>query len=328
MRIALVLACAASLAAVSLADARSHLAKPKRGKGFQMRVGEFTVNPAQDLEVCEYRRLPNKKAMDVTGMKLSMPAGAHHFVIWAYGGNLTDDSAFPQGVVERVACSGLAPDEAIPQVLIPIQTPNARFQFPEGIALRIEPHQQVWLNPHMRNGSPEPIDPDIRFNFYRAKKGTVKHYANGLIIGNITAIKIPAGGEQTLTAEWTAPVDMTLIQLATHQHRLGTYANIEMVRAGGTPELLYENTDWEHPASYWPNGGKGLALTAGDKMRITCTWQNTDDHEVVFGPETTDEMCFILGFYYRDDDSVPIVSPQCQSAKRGLLCPFVPAIRK
>jgi len=266
--------------------------------------------------------------MDVNGMRLRMPAGAHHFVVWSFGGDVTDDREFPQGIVESFACSGLAPDELIPQILIPIQTPNARFQFPEGIALRIEPHQQVWLNPHMRNGSPEPVEADVRFNFYRARKGTVKHYANGLVVGNISAIKIPAGGEQTMTAEWTLPVDMTVIQLATHQHRLGTYANIEMVRAGGTPELPYENTDWEHPASYWPNGGKGLALTKGDKMRITCRWHNTDDHEVVFGSETTDEMCFILGFFYRDDESEPIVSSECQGTKRGLLCPFAPAIAR
>ncbi len=322
MRITLALATV--LAVAVAADARQYLTKPK--KGFQMRVSKFTVDPAEDLEVCEYRRLPNKKAMDVTGMKLRMPAGAHHFVIWTYGGFLTDDSLFPQGVIESVACTGLAPDEGIPQILIPIQTPNAKFQFPEGIAIRIEPHQQVWLNPHMRNGTSEPIQPDVRFNFYRAKKGTVKHYANGLIIGNITDINIPAGGEQTITAEWTAPVDMTLVQLATHQHRLGTYANIELVRAGGTPELLYENTDWEHPWSYWPNDYKGLALVKGDKMRITCRWHNTDAQPVRFGVETTDEMCFILGFFYREDESEPIVSRQCTGTKRGLLCPFAPAV--
>jgi hypothetical protein len=325
MRITLAVALVLALAAA--ADARPYLRKPKPGKGFQVRVTPFTVDPSQDLEVCEYRRLPNRKPMDVTGMKLRMPAGAHHFVIWSYNGDITDDSRFPQGTVESVGCSGLAPDEFIPQVLIPIQTPNAIFRFPEGLALRIEPHQQVWLNPHMRNGTSEPIEPDVRFNFYKAKKGSVKHYVNGLIIGNITDIDIPAGGEQTLTAEWTAPVDMTMVQLATHQHRLGTYANIELVRAGGAPELLYENTDWEHPWSFWPNDYKGLNLVKGDKMRITCRWNNTDDHTVRFGPETTDEMCFILGFFYREDESEPIRSTQCVSAKRGLLCPLAPAVR-
>jgi hypothetical protein len=300
------------------------LAKPRRG--FQVKVGEFTVDPAEDLEMCEYRRLPNRKAIDVNGFRLRMPAGAHHFVVWSYGGSVQDDSMFPDEPRESVGCAGVAPDELIPQVLVPIQEPNSRFRFPKGIALRLEPHKQVWLNPHMKNFGTEPLKPDIRFNFYRARKGTVRHYAEGLIVGNMAAIEIPAGGTQTITAEWTAPVDLNVIQLATHQHRLGTYANIELVEPDGvTPRLIYENTNWQHPPSYWPE--EPIRLAKGRKVRITCTWQNTDDHPVRFGPETTDEMCFILGFYYRDEgDTAPVVGGGCVPAKQGLLCPLAPAV--
>jgi hypothetical protein len=300
------------------------LRKPRRG--FQVKVGAFTVQPGEDLEMCEYRRLPNRRPVDVTGFELRMPAEAHHFVVWAYGGGLEDDRRFPQGPVESVGCSGISPDELIPQVLIPIQTPDARFRFPEGVAIRLEPRQQVWLNPHLRNFGASPISPDIRFNFYRARKGTVKHYAHGLIVGNMTDIRIPAGGDQTLTAEWTAPVALTLIQLATHQHRLGTYANIEIVEPEGvTRTTVYENRDWQHPRAFWPR--PAIRLAKGQKMRITCTWHNTDDHVVRFGPETTDEMCFILGFFYRDEgDTEPVRGGGCLAAKSGLLCPLAPAV--
>jgi len=313
----LVLALAASVAA-------RYLKKPRHG--FQMRTSKFTVEPGQDLEVCEYRRLPNKKAMDVNGFALTMPPEAHHFVIWRYGGNLTDDRLFPHGPVPSAGCSGVPPDEFIPQVLIPIQTPNSRFQFPPGIALHLEPHEQVFLNPHLRNFTSSPIRPDIRFNFYQAKKGSVQHYAQGLIAGNVTDISIPAGGEQTLTVEWTAPVNLTLIELATHQHRLGTYANIELVEPDGvTRNKIYENQDWQHPWSFWPN--PPIRLETGRKMRITCTWHNTDDHLVRFGVKTTDEMCFILGFYYRDDgDVAPLSGTECIPAREGMLCPFAPAV--
>ena len=320
MRRLVLLACVLALA--SSAAAKPYLRKPKRG--FQMRVSPYTIEPGQDLEVCEYRRLPNSKPMDVSGFKLRMPEGAHHFVIWSYGGSREDDSTFPQGPFPSVACTGAASDDFVPQLVIPIQQPNARFRFPKGVALKIDPHQQVWLNPHMRNIEPEPLTPDIRFNFYTAPRGSVKHEAQGLIAGNITGIHIPAGGDQTLTAEWTAPVNVNLVYLATHQHRLGTYANIQMVDAAG-PHTIYENTDWMHPRSYWPK--PVIHLAKGDKMRITCTWHNTDDHEVTFGVKTTDEMCFILGFYYRDPgDTEPVPFGQCAPSKRGLVCPFAPAV--
>jgi copper type II ascorbate-dependent monooxygenase-like protein len=321
MRIALAIALTVLTAAA--ADARPYLRKPQRG--FQVRAGAFTVHPGQDLEMCEYRRLPNRKAVDITGFQLRMPAGAHHFVVWAYGGDVQDDSQFPAEPVESVACAGVSPDEPIPQVLIPIQTPNARFKFPPGIALRLAPHQQVWLNPHLKNFGDAPMNPDIRFNFYKAKKGTVRHYAEGMIVGNAAGIHIPAGGEQTLTAEWTSPIDLTVIQMASHQHRLGTYANIELVNRDGSLNRIYENTDWEHPASFWPD--PPIQLARGDKMRITCTWHNTDDHDVFFGPETTDEMCFILGFYYRNDGGTgPVTGTGCLPAKSGLLCANAPTV--
>jgi len=317
------LALVLSFSLVGLAHGASHrLRKPVHG--FQARMHDFTVKPSEDLEVCEYRRLPNKKPLDIVGFKLSMPPEAHHFVIWSYGGHLTDDSKFPQGPVESVGCAGVSPDEAIPQVLIPIQTPNARFRFPEGIALRVEAHKQVWLNPHLRNYTDEAIRPDIRFNFYKAKKGTIRHLAQGLIIGNSTDIDVPAGGDQTLTAEWTSPIDLTLIQLATHQHQLGTYANIQILDPDGRQHPpIYENADWQHPYPFWPEGG--IRLVRGQKMRITCTWHNPHDHAVRFGPETTDEMCFILGFYYRDDgDTTPVAGNGCLPSKSGLLCILAP----
>lgn len=321
MRILLVLGLAIVLATSAAAG---KLRKPKRG--FQMRAGTLTVQPGQDLEWCEYRRLPNRKAIDVNGFELRMPAGAHHFVIWGYGGGEENDAAFPQGPIESVACTGLGPGDLIPQVLIPIQNPNSSFRFPEGVALRIEPHKQVWLNPHLKNNDAAPIKPDIRFNFLKARKGTVQHYAEGMIVGNQPDIRIPAGGTQTLTAEWTAPVAINLVHLTTHQHRLGTYANIELPTADGSGwEKVVETTDWEHPDSIFLSPSRRLA--PGDRMRITCTWHNTDDHEVRFGVETTDEMCFILGFYYRDPgDTTPVTGSGCLPARSGLFCPFAPAV--
>ena len=58
----------ASLAVVTMLGApasasRVHLHRPPRG--FQMRMGKFTVPPAHEREVCEYRTFPNEKPMDV-----------------------------------------------------------------------------------------------------------------------------------------------------------------------------------------------------------------------------------------------------------------------
>ncbi len=319
---ALLLVLAALLLAAP-ADARTPLRKPARG--FQMRVGRYVIPPGADVEVCEYRRLPIRRRMDVAAFTLRMPPGAHHFALWGYGGSLGDD-AFPSGPVENVGCTGMAADDPFPRLLIPTQNPNTALRFPPGVALRLDARQQVLLNPHMKNFDGTPLAPDIRFNFVKAKRGTVRHYAEGLTFGNMTAIRIPPRGEQTITAEWTVPADLTIVSLSTHQHQLGTFARIHLVEPDGvTVRSLVESRDWKHPVTRWWTDG--LPLAAGRRLRITCTWRNPGEREVRFGPETTDEMCFAIGFFYRPaNDGGTITGAGCFPSDRGLLCPLAPAI--
>src|SRR5262245_31597976 len=117
------------LAFLTAADAK--LRKPKRG--IQLRPAPYTVGPGEDREWCEYRRVPIEKPIDITGFKVRMPKGAHHFVVWGYGGTEQDDSKFPPGPVESVGCIGIGPGEFVPRVIIPLQSPNARFKMPKGI---------------------------------------------------------------------------------------------------------------------------------------------------------------------------------------------------
>jgi hypothetical protein len=325
MRMRTLLLLGLALGLVVPVDAATRLPKPKRG--FQMRVGEYVIQPGEDLEVCEYRRLPNAKAMDVSVFQLRMPAGAHHFAMWGYGGSIQDDSRFPQGPVESIGCTGVSRDDPFPQLLVPTQSPNTTLRFPRGVALRLEPHQQVWLNPHMKNFGADSTTPDIRFNFKRARKGSVRHWAEALTFGNSTDIRIPPRGDQTLAVEWTVPIDLTIIHLSTHQHARGTTAQIELVAPDGvTRERVVETTDWEHPGSVWLKDG--LRLEKGRRLRITCSWHNADDRMVTFGPETTDEMCFAIGFFYRDaGDTQAAQGAGCLPGRKGLLCPLVPAVR-
>lgn len=325
MRRVLVLV-AAAVAAATVAEGAT-LKKPPRKRGLQVRVGTYTIAPGEDLEVCEYRRLPNARPIDVGRFKLRMPAGAHHFAVWTYGGALTNDAAFAQGPVESIGCTGAAPDDPFPQLLIPTQSPNTDLRFPDGVALQVEAHEQVFLNPHMKNYDDAPMKPDIRFNLYKAKQGTVRHYAEGLTFGNSSDIAIPPRGDQTLTAEWTVPIDLTLIHISTHQHFHGTYANVELVSEDGAGrELLVESHDWQHPRSVWPKGGIRLAM--GRKLRVTCSWHNDEDRTVRFGPETTDEMCYGIGFFYREsNEAEPGRLAGCIPSRRGLLCPLVPALK-
>jgi Copper type II ascorbate-dependent monooxygenase, C-terminal domain len=335
MRIALVVLALAALASPAAAVGERFKVKLKKpARGFQMRASPYVVPGGQDLEWCEYRRLPNKREMLAQSFELRMSYGSHHFVVWAYNGTESDDSKFPSKPVLSAGCGGLGPgDFFMPVNLFGMQTPNGRVKFPTGIAVRLKARQQVWINPHIKNFGTDDVVPEAVFNLSPARKGSVKHVAESFAIGNVAGVDLPAGGKVTLTSEWAAPQALNIIQVSTHQHALGTYASVEIEQADGTFTRVFEGKDWEHPGEMWTHETapwKDLAtpvirLEQGQRIRWTCKWHNTTSERVTFGTETTNEMCFATGYYYRDDGAPkgPIRGVGCIDSVEGLTCPVV-----
>ena len=91
-------------------------------------------------------------------------------------------------------------------------------------------------------------------------------------------------------------------------------------RLGPTPQLV-DSPRWEHPNVRWFTDA--MRLHAGEGFRFTCSWENPDDHAVRFGVTSEDEMCFVTGYFYPDDDAATVTGPGCQPQGAGLQC-FVP----
>ena len=61
-------------------------------------------------------------------------------------------------------------------------------------------------------------------------------------------------------------------------------------------ELVYENTDWEHPVMV--NYAQPIVLAKGQGLRSTVTYNNTTSKAIFFGLTSDDEMDIIFGYYY------------------------------
>src|SRR5437867_10129439 len=195
---AVLLTVLAILTAAAGADAaRVRLPRPKRG--FQMRMGKFTIPAASEREVCEFRTLPNRKPIDVQEFEFLMTPGSHHFALWAYLGQDRNPKDFPHTIVDAPGCIGVGPQDTFNRALLGgAGSPHAITRFPPGIALRLATHTPVILNSHYINGSPtEPLTPAIVFNVTRARPGTVRHHAEQMTLGDF-AIHIPANGTASL----------------------------------------------------------------------------------------------------------------------------------
>jgi hypothetical protein len=77
-------------------------------------------------------------------------------------------------------------------------------------------------------------------------------------------------------------------------HLLGSSLRFEVGKAGGDMTEVFKRDPFDFndqhidPVAY--------ALSAGDMTRVTCTFNNTTDQEVVYGESTLNEMCFFVGF--------------------------------
>lgn len=87
--------------------------------------------------------------------------------------------------------------------------------------------------------------------------------------------------------------DTQVFALTTHQHRLGTKAEIwKATDAAGPGESLYVNTDWEHPVL--KHFSPTLRFAAGEGFRFVCSYNNTSSSYVKFGDSAQDdEMCIM-----------------------------------
>jgi hypothetical protein len=306
------------------ADAK-HLHLRKSHHTLQMRMTPFVINAGADREGCEYAVTPNKKAMDVQAFELHATAGTHHFVVWEYLGKDQNPSDFWDGIAYSAGCVGLGPQDGFSTTanLFGMQAATARVEFPPGVAVRLEPHAIIYPNLHLHNYLDTAVTAQAVFNFVPAKKGSVKHHAQNLTVGSFN-IDVPANGSGTLTGEWHTPGDLNIVQLSTHQHRRGTGVSVHHIDAAGNDlGELVTTTDWDHPKVNWFRVPK--RMHAGEGFRFTCNWQNPDDHAVRFGVTSEDEMCFVTGYFYLDDDVAKATGPGCVPQGAGLQC-FVPRI--
>ncbi len=298
-----------------------HLHKPARG--FQMRMESFEVAPSGDREGCEHLVTPNRRPMDVTAFELKATPGTHHFVVWDYLGKDQNPADFWTGIAFSTGCIGSGPQDGIVSTanLFGMLSGRSRFHFPKGVAVRLEPHANVYANLHYHNYGTTPVDTDAVFNFIPARKGTVKHHAQAFTVGT-TQFDIPANASASVTGEWHAPADLNIVSVSTHQHRRGTDILVHMIDAAGNDMgPLVDSPNWEHPSVRWFQ--QAMQLKAGEGFRFTCSWRNTDDHAVRFGVTSEDEMCFVTGYFYLDDDAGTVTGPGCFPQGSGLEC-FVP----
>jgi len=105
---------------------------------------------------------------------------------------------------------------------------------------------------------------------------------------------LPPGEASDVVGSCDSDSDMTIFSVFPHMHLLGK----SMVVETGTDEESLVEVFRRDPYDFDDQSLSPVDLTIkqGDRVRVTCSYDNHHDEIVTFGESTTNEMCFFIGF--------------------------------
>ena len=165
---------------------------------------------------------------------------------------------------------------------------------PEGMALRVAPGQQLVIQSHYINTSPEPRTVMDAVDLHLVDPAESPEIADAFAVLADDIDIPPFAVAHEAVKECVIDREMDIHLLLGHTHDFGVLFQMEHVPAEGPAEVLYWATDgallrddpevtiYEEP----------LQLVPGDKLRVTCQWTNTTAEPLGWPAE----MC--VGFMY------------------------------
>ena len=182
---------------------------------------------------------------------------------------------------------------------------NRRF-LPASTGVRIPKGAKLVLEVHYhRSGK---VETDLSSVALYFRKTAVRRE---LLMESLMAdLHIPAGKRDYQTSgELEVPEDLTLYSILPHMHLLGKRIQVWAELPGGKRRELIKINDWDFnwQLNYWFK--EPVKVPKGSKLKLTALYDNSEENPrqpsrppkaVIFGEETTDEMCLAFFNFTRD----------------------------
>lgn len=266
--------------------------------GYQLKVDKFTVQPNFERELFVRRNIGNTADIYVNRIKLQSRPNSHHMVLYDF----RDRTTLP--TIDQVR--DLRNTDNSLNIFTALQMSNhiflgggtqanQEYTFPEGTALLLPANYSVDLNPHYFNKTNNSLYGENYVNLYTIDKAKVKNVVKTIDFNN-TNFSLPANTKTTITKDFTFSKNVKIVMLTSHTHKYGEKYVIKIFGGTRNGEVVYENADWEHPATI--NFSTPISLNKGEGLTSVVTYNNTSSQKISFGLTSDDEMDIIFGYYY------------------------------
>jgi hypothetical protein len=212
--------------------------------------------------------------------------------------------------VNSTPFAGLALGTDIPIVFA--NTKQETWAFPAGIAIDLPANQMIKIEGHYINTTASDLQGtgNVTFDTVPAATAPAFQAANFNFFGT-TKITIPPNSTYSTGPLFQAGIAGThFISVTTHQHRLGTGAQVWLGNQGDMSDRVANDTDWSTPS--WSLIAPQYDFDGTNGLNYQCDWTNTTDQTVGFGESALDEMCFVGGYYYPSQGMNLCLDGHCQ----------------
>jgi hypothetical protein len=170
------------------------------------------------------------------------------------------------------------------------------LQLPDGAGFNLAKNQQVLVQLHLLNASTQDRTEKAFINMTFAPDPTNITPAGIFALGSMQ-IDIPIGAKGfDVVTQCNLPKQLNLFAVFPHMHQHGTKLVLEHgATSAADASVLYKRDPWVFGAQ--PMDAMTMTFNKGDFVRSTCTYDNTTDHDVMYGESSNDEMCYLILFY-------------------------------
>ena len=277
----------------------------------RLTLGPLQLRPGQETTRCVTAHLPTTVDTDVVQIDSTL-SQTHHVIFYREGVDRPDEplhSCAPLDVISGTNASR-AP-------LYIGEVPKESFQLPPGVGYRLRAGQAYTIEGHFLNAGTKTVQAAAELLLIPTPAGSSVQQADMLFLSATSQLGkkydgiapgLPPAVAMVPTATTIDPAffglpddltDVSYFGLTTHQHRLGTRAVVsKSTGPGDLGELLYENTDWEHPPLK-RFVSPPLTFGRGEGFRWQCSYANSTNKYVTFGQSAvSNEMCIVWAYYY------------------------------
>jgi hypothetical protein len=257
----------------------------------QTGIGPIPVAAGQEETVCIVKPLGNTEDVLLTGFDMTLAPGSHHLIVYQ-----TDaaevDTPYP--------CSpftGVLVGDDVPLAIA--NELHVDFSFPQGVGMAVPANTMIKIEAHYINASADAIQGHGAATLHTLPMSAAGAYqqTSFLIMGTLNIDIPPNASVSTGPIFQAADEGLHMIEVSTHQHRLGTgikaWASADQ---GDLSHPIANDPDWSNPA--WSALSPQIDFNGKNGLTYQCDWTNTTDQTVTFGESALDEMCLVLGYYY------------------------------